>query len=147
MVTTVHVTVEYAAIQELFEPSGGVGRFGQRVNGRARTAARAYAPSDTGRLRNSITSAPAAGRLVYHVTVLSRLDYAGWVNNGTFGPILPKHSPWLAVGKRNPTGKYGKVHYVYPPKGVSGQAAQHFLEDGIETGFAQSGLPISLISF
>lgn len=133
----VSVRVDYAAIQGLFEPSGGVGRFGRGVNRRAEALARVAAPSRTGRLRGSITSSPAVTHYGYKVTIGSNRKYARWVNDGTAGPITPKHSRWLAVGKRE-----GKKP-IYK-RFVAGQAAQHFLERGINEAFTAAGIPIHI---
>lgn len=131
----VSVTVDLAAIQSLFEPSGGIGIFGQRVNRVAWIRATALAPSRTDRLKSSIFPSPKTTKLGYKVTVGSNLKYAGWVNDGTTGPILPKNGPWLAVGKRE-----GKKP-IYRPS-VRGQRGQHFLESGINQAFAGTGIGI-----
>lgn len=129
----VNVRVNNVAIQGLFENYGQIGRFGVRTTHAAVGIAREIVGKRTGRLAASIRGNPAAGKLHYTISLGSRNEAAAWVENGTYGPILPRRSPTLAVGKREDRGPWHRLW-------VEGQAAQEYLRGGAERALAAEGI-------
>ena len=117
-----------------------------------RELAKLYAPSRTGRLRQSIRAArpKRVGLYEYTGTVSASVRHAVWVHDGVTGRIYPKRGKYLTVPHK--PGPYsgtqlkamggagkGKLYFL-AKNGVRGQRSQPYLRDALTDALAGSGL-------
>lgn len=139
MVDNVRVTIYPSQVQLNFEQS--VSKDAEKVGADAVVQSKArLVPGRgyrTGTLSNSITfGRQPIGRYLYRIRLNAAAKHAAWVEHGTASPILPKNGPYLAVGKRE--GKFNGGRGV-PKRSVSGQAAQKYLEHGMNAALHAAG--------
>lgn len=104
-------------------PTGDVGRAGARAAGRIRDRAKAFAPVDTGLLRNSIVAElkqQTPNSVVW--TIGSSAPYAAYQEFGT-GPIFARRAPMLVFKVGNQWVR------TYSTRGVP---ATHFLQKALD---------------
>lgn len=106
-------------------------RFTASVGSRVEVECQAFAPVDTGRLQNRITSGTVrVSRRSAAVRVEARAGYSLFVEEGTgiFGPtgapITPKRARVLRFKPK------GSARFVFA-RSVKGQPGQHFMRDGL----------------
>lgn len=137
------VVVDFSAVNELLtSPQRGVTRDLVRRGLRVQAAARRLAPSDTGRLRQSITMAVVTVPSL-HVLVGSNLEYALLVHRGTgiYGPNrLPIRSAshgYLRFTPKTRTTPTGRVRIrsrdqnVVFTRSVRGQRGVPYLKNAL----------------
>lgn len=135
------VTINYLAIQSLFEPGGDVYRFMRRIGTEIKTEAEATAPVGlTGNLKRShrLFVTPET-RYGCFATVRNDARHASWVHNGTAsngsGYIFPKRAARLGPFP-------GLSGVLIMPNKVRGQRANPWLNRAGRTVMSRYGVAV-----
>lgn len=126
-----------------FAAPGQVGRWATRVQREMAAEAKLEAPKRSFELANSIRAAGAlkVGRFALRRIIAADAGHAGFVHEGTTGPIFPKHGRFLLV-PTNPGDLPLRLggHNITERDFVRGQTANPFLTRGARTVLLRHGI-------
>jgi hypothetical protein len=148
--------VHEGAVQSYMNPGDAVDELVWGITRTARDLAKLYAPSRTGRLKNSIRASrpKRVGAYENSASVSASIGYAIYVHEGT-SRIYPKNGKYLTVPTRDGRGvlsgaqirgagnrnrRPGDSREYYLAKSVSGQRSQPFLAQGLRTAMRTSSV-------
>lgn len=128
MATAYSVRVYRNRIPPIFRAGGEGNRWMYRVSVAMMRESIARAPARTGQLKSRHRISPARSANQYAATfqITNDSDHAGYVHDGTTGPILPSNATRLVLPAG---GGYPKIF----AKSVSGQRANPWLDNACTT--------------
>jgi hypothetical protein len=137
MPTTKRVYVRNEEISALFGATGEIGLLNRVLMDRIVVIARIEAPARTGELKAAHRNGGAlkVGRYRNIGTVYNDSPHAAFVHDGTYGPIVPKHSTRLSLPA------YG-THSHKSLKSVSGQRANPWMTRAANTVLSTYGVHV-----
>jgi hypothetical protein len=137
------VKVHERAIQSMFNPGGGVNRFGTRVARDTTLNAKAWAlrRARTGNLAKSFSTSSRTTHNGCSFTVYSTADYAKHLEYGTRGQVGVILYKDVVKGVRSPLAARGYTSFIGAPmRRVEGSPRTRFMSRALDKALIKHGL-------